>query len=356
MYCNYLEKLEFYKILDTLSNFCCTNNAKKIALNLMPNNKKYEVEKLLQETEEAINLSIKNGYPTFYEIEDITIDLKKLESNNFLSAKSLLNLAHIFKLADELKNYLNKDYLDLSKYPILSKLFLELYTNKNITDKILSCILDENTIDDKASLNLQSIRKQQKKLEQDIRTKLNTILHSTSLSKYIQENIITIRNERFVIPVKEEHRSKIKGFIHDVSNAGSTVFIEPLSVFDMNNELNSLKKEENLEIEKILQNFSSLFYPYTKELETNSNLISILDFIFAKAKFSKSIKGICPIINEKKEIHLKNARHPFIDKNKVVPISLDLGKNFSILLITRTKYWWKNSYFKNSWFINLYGM
>lgn len=283
---------------------------------------------------EAVNLSYRNSTPSFYEIDNIAIELKKLESNTDLSAKSLLNLAYIFKLSQELKDYFNKDFLDLSEYPILADLFSKLYTNKNVTDKILSCILDENTIDDKASKTLQSLRKKQKKCEQDIRTKLNDLLHSSTYSKYIQENVVTIRNDRFVIPVKEEYRSQIKGFIHDISNAGSTVFIEPISVFEMNNELNSLKKEEELEIEKILQELTGLFYPYVDELQLDVDIIGRLDFIFAKAKFSKSIQATIPLINSKKEIHLKNARHPFISKDKVVPISLDLGDNFSVLVIT----------------------
>ena len=160
------------------------------------------------------------------------------------------------------------------------------------------------------------------------------MIHSSTYSKYIQENIVTIRNDRFVIPVKEEYRSQIKGFIHDTSNAGATIFIEPLSVFEMNNELNQLKMDETIEIEKVLKELSSLFKPYVKELKKDSELIGKLDFIFAKAKFSKSINGITPIINNKKEINLINARHPLIAQNKVVPISLHIGNKFSTLLIT----------------------
>lgn len=283
---------------------------------------------------EAVNLVYRNNTPSFYEIADITIELKKLESNSPLSAKSLLSLAHIFKLSQELKDYFNKDFLDLSEYPILTDLFSQLYANKDVTNKILSCILDENTIDDKASKALQSIRRQERKLEQDIRAKLNDMIHSSTYSKYIQENIVTLRNERFVIPVKEEYRSQIKGFVHDISNAGSTIFIEPISVFEMNNELNSLKKEEELEIQNILQELTTLFYPYIEELKLDVCLIGKLDFIFAKAKLSRAMKATTPLINNKKEIHLKNARHPFIDKDKVVPFSLDLGNDFSVLLIT----------------------
>lgn len=283
---------------------------------------------------EAVNLSYRHSTPSFFEIADITITLKKLQSHHPLSAKSLLNLAQIFQLSQELKDYFNKDFLDKSNYPILANVFSQLYANKSVTDKISQCILDEDTIHDRASKTLQSLRKKQKKLEQDIRAKLNDMLHSFTYSKYIQENIVTLRNDRFVIPIKEEYRSQIKGFIHDISNAGSTVFIEPISVFEMNNQLNGLKKEETLEIEKILQELTELFSPYREELELDVTLIAQLDFIFAKAKFSKSLKATRPIIHAKKEIHLKNARHPFIDKEKVVPISIDLGDDFSVLLIT----------------------
>ena len=279
-------------------------------------------------------MSYRNSSPSFFEIADITLALKKLESNRILSTKSLLNLARIFQLSQELKDFFNKDFLDESEYPILTNLFSKLYTNKSVVDRIFECILDENTMDDRASKTLHSLRKKQKKIEQDIRMKLNNMIHSSTYSKYIQENIVTLRNGRFVIPVKEEYRSQIKGFIHDISNAGSTVFIEPISIFEMNNELNGLKKEEELEIEKILQELTELFCPYIEELELDVTLIGKLDFIFAKAKFSKSIQATTPIINTEKEIHLKNARHPFISKDQVVPISVDLGDAYSILLIT----------------------
>ena len=181
---------------------------------------------------------------------------------------------------------------------------------------------------------MQKIRKKIRNLEQEIRSKLNSMIHSSKFSKYVQENLVTIRNDRFVIPIKEEYRSQVKGFVHDVSNAGSTLFIEPISIFELNNEINQLKLDEEVEIEKILQTLTSLFYPYIEELESDLKLIGSLDFIFAKAKYSKSISGITPVINTKKEISLINARHPLIDKSKVVPISIELGKDFSTLLIT----------------------
>ena len=330
----YLQKLEFNTILEKLSTFCSTDLGKTISLQLKISNNPNTVKEKLNETAEAVNLIYKNSTPSFYDIQDIQIYLMKLESTQILNAKGLIDLKNIFLSAQDLKKYFSQDYIDRSDFPILDNLFSQLYSNEGIISKVSSSIIDENTIDDKASNELQKIRKKIRNLEQDIRSKLNSMIHSSSFSKYIQENVVTIRNDRFVIPIKEEYRNQIKGFVHDISNAGSTLFIEPISIFELNNEINQLKIEEEIEIEKILQNLTSLFYPYIEELKVDFKIIGNLDFIFAKAKYSKSISGITPIINTQKEINLINARHPLINKDKVVPISVELGKNYSTLLIT----------------------
>ena len=330
----YISKLEFNKVLENLSKYCSTDLGKELALNLQICNDVNIVKQKLSETEEAVNLVYKNSIPSFYDIQDIHIYLINLESSQSLTIKGLLDLNTIFLCSRDLKTYFSKDYIDKNDFPILEGLFSSLYTNEGVISKISSSIIDENTIDDKASPELQKIRKKIRNLEQDIRSKLNSMIHSSSFSKYVQENVVTIRNDRFVIPIKEEYRSQVKGFVHDVSNAGSTLFIEPISIFELNNEINQLRLEEEVEIEKILQQLTSLFYPYIEDLKTDMEVIGTLDFIFAKAKYSKAISGITPIINTNKEIHLINARHPLIDKNKVVPISIELGKDFSTLLIT----------------------
>ena len=331
---SYLEKLEFDKVLKQLSNFCSTYLGKQSALNLKINNDKHIVKQKLAETEEAVRLIYKNSTLSFGDIQDIKKYLINLESSQSLSPKGLLDLNNIFLCAMDSKKYFAKDYINKEEFPILEELFSNLYTNESITKTISTSIIDENTIDDRASAELQKIRKKIRTLEQDIRSKLNSMIHSSNFSKYIQENVVTIRNDRFVIPIKEEYRSQVKGFVHDVSNAGSTLFIEPISIFELNNEINQLRLEEEVEIEKILQKLTSLFYPYIEELKTDLEIIGSLDFIFAKAKYSKSIAGITPKINSEKEISLINARHPLIDSSNVVPISIELGKNFSTLLIT----------------------
>ena len=329
----YLEKLEYNKILEILSNFCHTYIGKELALNLLPSFSKEQVKVNLSETSEAISLIQRASIPPISEIDDITFYLKALESSNAISAKALLSICNILEMSYNLINYFS-DFKDMEEYTVLSNYFASLYSNSSIIQSIKKSILDENTIADNASNTLSSIRKKENKLEQDIKSKLTTLLHSSTYSKYIQENIVTIRNNRYVIPVKQEYRSNIKGFIHDISQSGSTVFIEPVSVFELNNELNNLKIEENAEIEKILFNLSSLLFAYTKEISLDLDLIGKLDFIFAKAKYSNTIQGITPIINDEKFVNLINARHPLIDKSKVVPTSINIGKDFKLLIIT----------------------
>ena len=237
-------------------------------------------------------------------------------------------------MSASLKDYFAKDYLETSDFSAIEQYFLDLYVNPSIVSTFAKSIIDEDTIADTASSKLQDIRRRERKIEQDIRSKLNSILHSSTYSKYMRENLVTIRNGRFVIPVKEEYRGSVKGFVHDMSSSGSTVFIEPIAVFDLNNELSNLHIEEELEIERILQNLSGLLYPYTKELENDTQLIGKLDFIFAKAHYSLCLHCTTPEINADKIINLKNARHPLIDPAHVVPISVELGKDFSSLIIT----------------------
>ena len=331
---NNLKKLEFDKILENISNYCKTYIGKKYAEELRPSQDKAEVQKILNETSQGVILMQRNSTPPLGEIADITVYLKTLEGCGSLSIKALLELQNILQMSAELKEYLSKDFLTTSDFSAIEPYFAELYVNPSIVATFAKSIVDEYTIADSASAKLQDIRRKERKIEQDIRAKLNTILHSSTYSKYMRENLVTIRNGRFVIPVKEEYRSCVKGFVHDMSSSGSTVFIEPISVFDFNNELSNLHIEEELEIERILQNLSGLLFPYTKELESNANLIGKLDFIFAKAHYSLELHCTTPDINDNKQIILNNARHPLIDMDNVVPISLELGTDFSSLIIT----------------------
>ena len=262
------------------------------------------------------------------ELSDISEYILLLEKNNFLSAKALLDIANVLKTSRLLKEYYFEN--PLNETDTLNNYFNNLYTNNKIEHTISSAIIDENTISDDASSNLMSIRRNIRKVNQEIRNKLQSLLSS----KFLQEPIITIKNNRFVVPVKNEYKANVNGFVHDISTSGSTVFIEPMNVFELNNKLSDLKNEEIIEIEKILQKLSSLLFDLVGEIKNTFNLIGLIDFIFAKAKYAKEINGIYPIISDKKVINLIEARHPLIDKNKVVPITLSLGEKYTCLVIT----------------------
>lgn len=331
---NSLKKLEFNKILEKISNYCKTYIGKNYVSELRPSQDKENIQEMLNETSQGVILIQRNSTPPLGEIADITVYLKALESYGTLSIKALLEIQNILQMSANLKKYFEKDYLETSDFSAIEQYFLDLYVNPSIVATFAKSIVDEDTIADTASSKLQDIRRRERKIEQDIRSKLNGILHSSTYSKYMRENLVTIRNGRFVIPVKEEYRGAVKGFVHDMSSSGSTVFIEPIAVFDLNNELSNLHIEEELEIERILQNLSGLLYPYTTELENNVQLIGKLDFIFAKAHYSLNLHCTTPEINDEKFIDFKNARHPLIDPANVVPISVELGKDFSSLIIT----------------------
>ena len=331
---NNLQKLDYNLILENLSLYCKTYLGKDFCNSLTPSSDAAKVKKLLNETEEAFNFMLRKGNIPLYEISDISISIKKLDSGNFLFAKELLEIANILKLARNLKDYFKLDNSDYSEFPILFNYFNNLYSNPDIEKSIFEAIIDENTIADNASSTLSSIRREKRKMENDIKDCLNKLIHSSTYSNAIMEQIITIKNDRYVIPVKGEYRSTIKGFIHDISSSGSTVFIEPMQVFELNNKLQSLKLTENIEIEKILQNLSIKLMPYIDNIKNDISLIGRIDFIFAKASYAKKTNSTHPIINEKNYINLINARHPLIDENSVVPIDISIGDKYNSLIIT----------------------
>lgn len=213
----YIEKLEYSNILEKLSNYCITELGKQFCFALCPSSNKEEVCYLLQQTNEAIKLTVQDK-PSIINIPNIDYSLKMLKSSSILTLKSILELAQVLKTAFMLKNYFYFER-DINEFPIVDSYFSQLYANPSIVKTVEDCIIDENTLSDSASTKLSSIRKQQRKLEETIKEKLNHFLHSSTYSKYVQENVITIRNNRYVIPIKEEYRSMVKGFVHDISTS-----------------------------------------------------------------------------------------------------------------------------------------
>ncbi len=324
----YLEKIEYYKIIDLIKGYSKTLKAKNDFESLKPMQSKKDIIKALDEVSEAVSLLYRKGTPPILELENIEQHILNLKNSNFLSIKSILEITNLLITSRLLKEYYFENPLNQTE--VLTAYFDHLYTNLKIEETIKNSIVDENTLDDRASAKLNQIRQKQRNIKKEVTGKLQSLLSS----KYLQEPIVTIRQGRFVVPVKVEYVSEIKGLVHDTSSSGSTVFIEPMSVFELNNTLSDLKNQEQIEIEIILQKLSSLFFEITDELENTYNLVSLLDFIFAKAMYAKENNCNMPIISDEKRIVLKDAKHPLISKDTVVPISLEVGKDYTTLLIT----------------------
>ncbi len=330
-----LNKLEYNQIIQIINSYCKTYLGKKLCNSLVPSFEFEHVKNLLEKVNQATSLLFQKGSAPLYEIAELETTIKMLESKQTLSAKSLLDVARLLKMSSELHDYFYSDEnFDLLPFNLIEDYFSSLYSNSNIEKNITLKILDENTIADNSSSKLNSLRKTRKNLEQEVKDKLNSYIHSSKYSKYIMEPIVTIRNNRYVIPVKEEYKDEVKGFIHDTSSSGSTLYIEPTSVFEVNNKIAHIKIEEELEIQKILSELSSSLYPYTNELSKNLDCIGEIDLIFAKATYGKNENCNIPNLSNKKDINFYKARHPLLDKKVAVPIDIYLKENNPCLLIT----------------------
>lgn len=331
-------KLEYNEIIQIIQGYCKTYLGKKRSFQMEPCFTFEAVRTSLSKTMEASKLLYQNGHPPIAELNEMEIPLKTLESNQILSAKALLDLAHLLKVARELKEYFKVNTLSTAEQEetenFLQEYFYTLYANATIEKEIFDKILDENTISDNASSKLASLRRSRKNLEQGIKDKLSSLIHSSNYSKYLMEPVITLRNNRYVIPIKQEYRSNIQGFIHDISSSGSTVYLEPTSVFEANNQIASIRMEEEIEIEKILEELTGLLYKILTELTLNLSTIGTLDLLFAKARYAQSYNGVMPILNQEKKINLIKAKHPLIAPNNVVPIDVSLGETYTSLIIT----------------------
>ena len=324
-----LKTLEFDKIKQYMKEQAITFFGKEKVEEMLPSTSVKVVQKWQNETEEAASLLLRKVELPLSPISDIDSVLKKVAMGGVLNPKELLEICDVLRIARRLKGYLASDEIEIS---YLNDYFDNLYTNKNLEDEIERCIKSEEEIDDRASKELYDIRRKIANLELQIKDKLNEIVRSNS--KYLQDAVITFRNDRYVIPVKQEYKGEVEGLMHDYSASGSTVFIEPSSVFQKNNEIRELKNEEKLEIERILSLLTQMVSPLTMQIEMSLENIGMIDFIFAKAKYGLSIDGFMPKLNTDNYINLKKARHPLIEKSKVVPIDVWLGKEFTTLVIT----------------------
>jgi len=321
--------LEFDKILKKIENYAVLEKTKEKIRFLEPKRDIENVRLLLNETDFATKAIIKSGSAPIYNYGDLSEASKRLEVTGALSMRELLSVATLFKSSRQLKGYLSD-----CNFPVFDGYIEMLLTNKHLEDEIFSKIISEEEVADNASDALYAIRRKKIATQGKIRETLQKFTNSPSYKKYLQNATVTLRNERFVLPVKQEYRNEIPGLVHDSSDSGATVFIEPMSIVNLNNELKELDIKEKAEIEKILFDLSAMCAGYCEEVKTLDTLISNLDLIFAKAKYSLNIKGEIPALNDKGIIVLKKARHPLLPPEKAVPIDVSIGKGFDTLVIT----------------------
>ena len=329
-----LKVLEYNKIIDLLATKASSSLGLKYIEELTPSSEYEEVKDMLEETSEAQAILIKRGHVNLGGIQDVSDSVKRAEIGAVLDPGSLLKISGSLRAARNLKRSLDSGEEEDFNYPRIQALSNALYVYRDIEDEIDNAIISEVEISDNASPTLRSIRRGILQKNQSIRSKLNSIISSTTYQKYLQDAIISVRGDRFVVPVKAEYRSQVAGIIHDQSSSGATLFIEPMSIVEMNNELRKLKLDEQEEIEKILAELTRMVGEVAGDILSNQIILGKLDFAFAKGKLSIAMKAIEPVLNDDKHINIKNGRHPLLDSDKVVPNNIYLGEDFDTLVIT----------------------
>ncbi len=348
-----IKSLELDKVLSSLASFCCCEDAVERAKNLSPSSDEKEVKTRLDETAEAHSLLARFGGPSFGGLHNTDDSLTRANAGSVLTAGELLRIASNLSVFNSVLAY-RTNFSGVKT--CLDKYFDGITQNKYLEDKIKTAIISEEEISDRASANLANIRRRIALTENKLRDSLQKMIRSQSGKKYLQESIVTIREGRFVIPVKAEHQKDVPGLVHDISQSGSTVFIEPTAVVDANNELRILKSKEKDEIEHILYELSGEAGGFCDTIKQSYDTALSLHLIFAKANFGYSIKASVPQVNSNGYVYLKNARHPLLPKDTAVPITITVGKEFDSLVITGPNTGGKTVSLKTLGLINLMAM
>lgn len=328
-----LRVLEFNTVREMLSELAICAEACERCGALLPVDNIYEARNLLAKTEEAQMLLIKKGAPPISAVRNITGAAKRAEADGILSMGDLLGVAHVLRMTRGLLSYADEDNFQ-ENYPQLSTLFSALSENKKLETTILGAIISDEEMADDASVELLAIRRKMRSLNSKVREVLNEMIHSPKYSALLQEPIVTMRGDRYVIPVKSEHRGEVSGVVHDSSASGATLFIEPMAAVEINNRLRTLLSEEKDEIERILADLSRKVAEFSAQITEDYKVIIEIDFAFAKGKLARKMDASVPLLNSDGIINIKRGRHPLIDAKKVVPTDIYLGKDFDTLVIT----------------------
>ena len=325
--------LEYDKIIKKLETFASSTMGKKLCKDLLPSSDYEEILSAQTETKDALTRLYKTGYLSFQGLSDIRPHLRLLEIDSTLNQKELLEIARLLSITAQAVEYGDTED-EVLAYDSLNSYFGELDPLEFLYQRITQCILSEDEISDDASSALKDIRREIKQTNISIHNKLTSVINSQNNKTMLQDALITVRNGRYCVPVKTEYRNAFPGMIHDQSSSGSTLFIEPMAVVQLNNHLKELDIKEKMEIEKILQSLSAQAASCSRELEENQKILTKLDFIFAKAKYAKEYQGTEPIFNTDGIVDIKQGRHPLLDPKKVVPIHIYIGEDFNMLLLT----------------------
>ncbi len=328
-----LRVLEFNSIRKMLADQAVCVEARERSGALLPVENIYEARELLKITSEAESLLIKKSTPPISPVRNISGAAKRAAADGVLSMSELLAIGHTLRMARGLIRYFEEDgYEEL--FPSLSSLFSALSENKKLENSIFGAILSDEEMADDASGELLAIRRKMRSLHSKIRDVLNDMVHSSSYANLLQEPIVSMRGDRYVIPVKSEHKGQVPGVVHDSSASGATLFVEPMAAVEINNKLRELHSQEKDEIERILASLSSEVAEFSEQITENYKIIIDLDFAFAKGKLARKMNASMPELNSDGIINIKKGRHPLIDEKKVVPTDIYLGKDFDTLVIT----------------------
>lgn len=327
-----LKTLEYNKIIDKLTEFAGSALAKEMCRNLQPSTDLYEIQALQKETSDALSRIYQKGAVSFRGVRDIRGSIKRLEIGAIIGINELLSICSLLDVCSKVKAYSRNDR-DPDFEDSLEAMFQALQPLTPVSSEIRRCIASEEELNDDASPALFKIRRSMRQINDKVHAQLQTMVNGSART-YLQDAVVTMRNGRYCIPVKAEHRGQIPGMIHDQSSTGSTLFVEPMAVIKLNNDLRELELKEEKEIEMILATLSARCAEETEALRDDLDLLTKLDFIFARAQLSRSMNGTQPDFNEEGRILIKKGRHPLLDKKKVVPIDIQLGKDFELLIIT----------------------
>lgn len=329
-----LRLLEYNKIVEMLTSYAASPMAKRKCERLKPRRDLTLIQTLQQETRDALIRLNTQGNLSFAGLRDIGASIKRLEVQGALGIKELLDIGSVLDMALSARQYGSGDDNEEKAHDSLYSRFMELVPLEHLSQEIHRCILSESEIADDASSGLKAVRRNKKLTNEKLHNQLNKLVTDQSKQTMFQDNLITMRNGRYCIPVKQEYKNSFPGMIHDQSSSGNTVFIEPLAVVNLNNQLKELDNQELAEIEKILENLSAQAASEYENIKFDFETLTDLDFIFARANFARSYKGTEPIFNTDGIVDIKQGRHPLLDKHTVVPVDIRLGEDYNLLIIT----------------------